>query len=80
MIPDRTKELARLYAEHAPRKEHDGDTYGHKPHAFSSKSDEEVVEKIRSERGGKFERLMRGDLSDYDGDHSSADDAFVHKL
>lgn len=80
MIPDRTKELARLYAEHAPRKEHDGDTNGHKPHAFSSKSDEEVVEKIRSERGGKFERLMRGDLSDYDGDHSSADDAFVHKL
>jgi hypothetical protein len=80
MIRDRAKELARLYSEHAPREEYGGDANGRKPPAASSKSDEEVIEKICSERGGKFERLMRGDLADYEGDHSKADDAFVHKL
>jgi hypothetical protein len=80
MIRDRTKVLARLYAEHAPRGEHGGDTNGHRPPAASSKSDQEVIEKVRSEQGGKFDRLMRGDLSDFKGDHSRADDAFVHKL
>jgi hypothetical protein len=80
MIRDRAKELARLYSEHAPREEHGRDANGHKPPTASSKSDEEVIVKIRSERGRKFERLMRGDLSDYDGDHSKADDAFVHKV
>jgi AAA domain len=80
MIRDRAKELARLYSERAPREKHGGDANGHKPPAASSNSDEEIVEKVCSERGGKVERLMRGDLSDYDGDHSSADDAFVHKL
>jgi AAA domain-containing protein len=80
MIRDRTKELARLYAEHAPPEEHNGAANGHRPRAISSRSDEEIIEKIRSERGGKFERLMHGDLSDYNGDQSRADDAFVHKL
>jgi AAA domain len=79
MIRDRAKELARLYSEHAPREEHGGDANGHRPTA-ASRSDEEVIEKVCSERGGKVERLMRGDLSDYNGDHSRADDAFVHKL
>jgi len=80
MIRDRTKELARLYAEHAPREEHNGAANGHKPRAVPSKSDAEIIEKSRSERDGKLERLMRGDLSEFDGDHSRADDAFVHKL
>jgi AAA domain len=80
MIRERAKELARLYSEHAPREEHGGDANGHRAPAASSKSDEEIIEKICSERGGKFEMLMGGDLSDYDGDHSRADDAFVHKL
>ena len=80
MIRDRAKELARLYSEHAPREEHGGDANGRKPPAASSKSDEEIIERVSSERGGKFEKLLRGDLSDYDGDHSRADDAFVHKL
>ena len=80
MIQDRAKELARLYSKHAPRKEHSGAVNGHKPPATSSKGDEEIIEKICSERGGKFEKLMRGDLSDYGNDHSRADDAFVHKL
>jgi hypothetical protein len=42
--------------------------------------DEEIIEKARSERGGKFDRLWRGDTSDYGHDHSDADDGFVHKL
>lgn len=76
MIRDRTEELARLHFEHTPREEPSSN--GHKPPG-ASKSDEEVIEKLRSERGGKFDRLFSGDLSDYGGDHSSADDAFVHK-
>src|SRR5215217_770861 len=49
-------------------------------------SDEEVIEKACSESSGKFNRLWRGDMSDYplkpggEADHSSADDGFVHKL
>ena len=52
----------------------------------NSFSDEEVIEKARSESNGKFDRLWRGDMSDYPPkangkpDHSSADDGFVHKL
>jgi hypothetical protein len=42
--------------------------------------DEKIIEKTRAEKNGKFDRLWRGDLSDYDGDHSDADDGFVHKL
>ncbi len=82
MIRDRTEELARLYFEHAPPAPSEASSNGRRPvpSAASSRPDEEVVEKVRAERGGKFERLMRGDLSDYGGDHSSADDGFVHKV
>jgi hypothetical protein len=38
------------------------------------------MEKARAERNGKLDRLCRGDLSDYGGDHSAADDAFIHKV
>lgn len=83
MIRDRTEELVRLHFEHAPREESSFAANGHRsspPSGATPKSDEEVIEKIRAERNGKFERLWRGDLSDYEGDHSSADDGFVHKL
>jgi hypothetical protein len=50
------------------------------PHFSSSRSDAVVIEKARAENGGKFDRLWRGDMSDYGDDHSSADDGFVHKL
>ena len=58
---------------------------GHKvantqPHSYLPHSDEEVIEKARAENGGKFDRLWRGDTSDYGDDHSAADDGFVHKL
>jgi hypothetical protein len=52
----------------------------------NSLSDEEVIEKALSESNGKFDRLWRGDMSDYplkpdgEADHSSADDGFIHKL
>src|SRR5215203_6319183 len=42
--------------------------------------DEKVIEKAKAEKGGKFDRLWNGDLSDYGDDHSDADDGFVHKL
>ncbi len=42
--------------------------------------DEKVIEKARAEKNGKFDRLWHGDLADYDGDDSRADDGFVHKL
>jgi hypothetical protein len=44
------------------------------------KSDHEVISKARAEKNGKFDRLWRGDLSDYGDNHSDADDGFVHKL
>lgn len=78
MIRDRKDELRRLHAkysrEDAPR------TNAHQPPPLVSRSDDEIVEKARSEKNGKFDRLWRGDLSDYDHDHSAADDGFVHKL
>jgi hypothetical protein len=48
--------------------------------AWPPRSDEEVVERVRAEANGKFDRLWHGDLSDYGQDHSAADDGFVHKL
>jgi hypothetical protein len=52
----------------------------HHPHPSSPRSDEEVIEKVRAENGSKFDRLWHGDISDYNHDHSAADDGFVHKL
>lgn len=80
MIQDRTEELAQLHFEHAPREERSSNGRKLPPPGTSSKPDEEVIEKVRAERNGKFERLWSGDFSDYGGDHSSADDGFVHKL
>jgi hypothetical protein len=45
-----------------------------------SQSDEEIISRARAEKNGKFDRLWRGDTSDYGHDHSDADDAFIHKL
>jgi hypothetical protein len=52
----------------------------HSPRFSSPRRDEEVIGKACAENGGKFNRLWHGDMSDYDNDHSAADDAFVHKL
>lgn len=81
-----TSSVARLYREHFEKPAKEPQTNGHQPPSHAEKSDEEVIEKARAERGGKFDRLWRGDMSDYSAkpsgepDHSNADDGFVHKL
>src|SRR5215208_3586003 len=52
----------------------------HPQHNVGVIEDDRVIEKARAEKGGKFDRLWHGDLSDYGNDHSAADDGFVHKL
>jgi hypothetical protein len=84
-IPERQSQLDDLIRGHFPDKPKLQDKRdGHRtvpPRASTSRSDEEVVQKARSETGGYFDRLWRGDTSDKGGDHSRADDdAFVHKL
>jgi AAA domain len=74
-----TGSVESLYREHFERP---AESNGHSPPAgqVSERSDAEVIEKARAERGGKFDRLWNGDTSDYGYDHSDADDGFVHKL
>lgn len=79
MIRDREQEVLRLHAEYS-RLEEGLSTNGHWPPASTSLRDAVVIEKARSEKNGKFDRLFRGDASDYAYDHSAADDSFVHKL
>ena len=71
-----------LYREHFEKPVRRAESNGHSPPAVqaSERSDAEVIEKARAERGGKFDRLWNGDTSDYGDDHSDADDGFVHKL
>ena len=47
---------------------------------FNGSDDELIKLAIASKTGDRFERLLRGDLSDYDGDHSRADLAFCNML
>src|SRR5215210_833059 len=79
MIRERKEELLRLHAAFTPKDE-PPQSNGHRHSAVVSRSDEEIVERARAERNGKFDRLWRGDLSDYGHDHSDADDGFIHKL
>jgi hypothetical protein len=78
MIRDRTEALLRLHATHAPN--HDPSANGRRAYNSAARSDDEIIERLRAERNGKFDRLWRGDLSDYGRDHSDADDGFVHKV
>jgi len=71
--------LLKLHAAHAP-KEEPARSNGHHPPRSAERTDEEIIGKARAEKNGKFDRLMRGDLSDYGGDHSDADDGFIHKV
>ena len=79
MIRGREKEILRLHAQYFQR-EKPPSANGHRPSVATFRSDAEVIQQIRSEKNGKFERLFQGDSSEYDHDHSSADDGFVHKL
>jgi hypothetical protein len=76
-IPDHNKELNKLLRNFRPAPEAVASN-GHAPSPACT--DEEILEKLRREEGGKFERLWRGDASEYNGDHSAADHAFVFKV
>lgn len=83
MIRDhrQTGSVERLYREYFREKDSPSSSgRNHLAPAASPRTDEEVVEKLRSERGEKAEQLWNGDVSEYGGDHSSADDGFIHKL
>jgi len=75
-IPKHDRELNTLLRELRPAA--NPVSNGHAP--ATPHTDDEVIAKVRSETGGKFDRLWRGDLSDYNGDHSAADHGFVSKL
>ena len=79
MISNRKDEIVRLHAKYTADRSVP-DTNGHQPSASPFRSDAEIVERARSEKNGKFERLWQGDTAEYGHDHSAADDAFVHKL
>jgi hypothetical protein len=82
--PDTTDQAAinALYRELTGNEHSNSPQNGHtsKTRALAFAPDEAIIDKARAEEGGKFDRLFRGDLSDYRGDHSAADDGFVHKL
>jgi primase-polymerase (primpol)-like protein len=81
-IPKRQTELDAFVRARFPDKPRLQDTQnGHRAsYASLSRSDEEIIEKVRREQGGKFDRLWRGDTSVKGGDHSACDDSFCHKL
>jgi len=79
VISNRKDEIVRLHAKYTADRSVP-DTNGHQPSASPFRSDAEIVERARSEKNGKFDRLWHGDTAAYGHDHSAADDAFVHKL
>jgi AAA domain len=82
VIPNRTEQLEKLHLEHVVRPAESQKTNGHLHGAGAIPSDEEVLALCRKARNApKFERLYdRGDLSDYEGDDSRADQALVSML
>jgi len=82
VIPDRTEQLEKLHLEHIVRPAEPQKANGHLPTVNTTLTDEEVVALCRKARNApKFERLYdRGNLSDYDGDESRADQALVSMM
>jgi putative DNA primase/helicase len=82
VIPDRTEQLEKLHLEHIVRPSEPQKANGHLPTVNTTLTDEEVVALCRKARNApKFERLYdRGNLSDYDGDESRADQALVSMM
>jgi hypothetical protein len=79
VIKNRKDEIVRLHAKYSGDRSVP-DTNGHRPSASLFRDDAEIIERARSEKNGKFDRLWQGNTAEYDHDHSSADDGFVHKL
>jgi hypothetical protein len=79
-IPERQDAIDALTRKYLTSPEASEAESGRRSYTAFSKGDEEIIEKARAERNGKFERLWRGDTSDYGHDASRADDGFVHKF
>ena len=79
MIKNRQDEILRPHVRFS-RDKAVPDTSGHQPPASPLRGDAEIIERARSEKNGKFDRLWQGDTAEYGHDHSAADDGFVHKL
>jgi hypothetical protein len=79
LIPDRTGPLRRLHLERIARAEDMPGPNGYGAYVGVGLSDDEVLDRCRrASNAPKFERLYdRGDLSEYDGDESRADQALV---
>lgn len=82
MIGKRTEQLGKLHAEHIRRPEPAPSTNGHRHHQDLTLSDEAVDELCRRARNAsKFERLYDfGDVGEYDGDDSRADQGLVSMM
>jgi hypothetical protein len=78
VIPDRTEALQRLYIERIDDPNHAPSTNGG-DHTAADLSDEDILELCRRAKNApKFERLYdQGDISEYEGDDSRADQALV---
>ncbi len=78
MIREREEQILRLHAKHCPQ-ETVPQTNGHRLAGSLPMSDDEVIEFCRNAKNGpKFERLFyHGDLSEYAGDDSRADQGLV---
>jgi primase-polymerase (primpol)-like protein len=74
-IQDRDKELKTFHAQVIAKPKPPTNSPGLSP--TLSFADSEIIEKLRSAKNGeKFDRLWRGDISEYGGDDSGADLAF----
>jgi primase-polymerase (primpol)-like protein len=83
MMPNHTEALEKLYREKLKgTRETAPTTTGDNGNArLVDMPDNLIIDRARrASNGAKFERLMRGDLSDYGGDHSAADEGFVWHL
>lgn len=78
-IQDRGKELKAFHAQVIAKHKAQPKPAG--PTPILSLADSEIIEKARAaQNGSKFDRLMRGDTSEYGGDASSADIALCSIL
>lgn len=80
-IPERQAELEKFYREHLEVAEsRNGHGAKEARQSPGQPTDEQVIEKLLGEKGGKGRALFEGDLSYHDGDESAADHAFVYKV
>ncbi len=82
MIPDRTEKLEKLHFEHIVSPAAPQEANGHPRTPGTILTDEDVLALCRKARNApKFESLYdRGDLTDYGGDESRADQALVSTM